>query len=182
MAPEMRSGRRTFLLGAGALVGAGVLGACSGKVYTATATGEPVSQVSIAQAQAAIDAVRAPRGLKGVTPHPTLQRVAEEQAALMAANGVVDHTPAPGETFIARLRGQNFWGAAGENLAGGPPTLAAAMTGWMNSPSHRHTLLNPDYTRFGIAITRGPQTFGNTYGTYWALAMGVNVPEGLPPR
>lgn len=142
-----------------------------------TARATPVSSVSPAEAQVALNAMRRSQNLPELIHNPVLQRVAEEQAGIMARTTVVAHTAAPEETFIKRLRRADFWGGAGENLAGGPPTLAAAIDGWMKSPAHHKVMVNPDYVQFGISIRRGAPTPTNTYGTYWALIMGVMSPE-----
>ena len=176
-------GRRAVLLGGLALVASALAGCSSHRMIMQTERADPVSSVSIPEAQAALNAVRAELGLPPLTPDPLLQVVAEEQARLMAEVGVIDHTLPNGEGFTVRLRRAGYYGAAGENLAGGAPTLASAIDGWMRSPSHRRTMVNPDYVKFGISVTRGPSTLTNTYGTYWALVMGVETPEWfVPPR
>lgn len=158
------------------------LAGCSagGAVVMQTVRATPVSSVSVAEAQAALNAMRSERGLAPLTHNVTLQRIAEEQAQIMAHTTRVAHTSEPGETLILRIRRAGFGGGAGENLAGGPPNLAAAIDGWLKSPAHHAVMVNPDYVQFGIAMTRGPSTPTNTYGTYWALLMGVKSPPGQP--
>ncbi len=173
--------RRRFLtlsaLGAGTVL----LTACSsGKMIMTTESATPVSSVSIAEATIKLNAMRAARKLPLLSHNATLQRVAEEQAQLMADTAKVEHTAAPEQTLHTRLRRAGFGGGAGENLAGGPPNLDTAIAGWLKSPSHLKTMINPDYVQFGISIRRGPSTTYNTYGTYWALLMGVRSPTGRP--
>lgn len=169
--------RRRFLTLSALGASATALAACSGSVIMTTERAEPVSSVSIADATAQLNAMRAERGLPLLSHNAILQDVAEEQARLMADNANVAHTAAPEQTLHTRLRRAGFLGAAGENLAGGPPTLATAIDGWLKSPSHRRTMVNPDYVQFGIAIERGRSTAYNTYGTYWALLMGIRTPD-----
>jgi uncharacterized protein YkwD len=45
--------------------------------------------------------------------------------------------------------------SAGENLAYGFDTSAAAVAGWMNSPGHRANILNASYTEVGFGIADG---------------------------
>ena len=45
--------------------------------------------------------------------------------------------------------------AAGENLAYGFDTSSAAVSGWMNSPSHRANLLNGTFKEVGFGIANG---------------------------
>ena len=172
--------RRRFLTLSALGAGATLLAACSGSVIMTTERAEPVSSVSIAEATEKLNAMRAERRLPLLSHNATLQKVAEEQARLMADNSTVAHTAAPEQTLHTRLRRMGFGGGAGENLAGGPPNLDTAIAGWLKSPSHNRTMVNPDYVQFGIAIERGPSTAYNTYGTYWALLMGVKSPPGRP--
>jgi len=175
-------GRRRALAGGAALLASAALAACSSHhMIMTTERADPVSTVAIPEAQAALNAVRAELGLPPLTPDPLLQVVAEQQARLMAEVGIIDHDLPNGEGFTVRLRQAGYYGAAGENLAGGAPTLASAIDGWMRSPSHRRTMVNPDYVKFGIAVTRGPSTLTNTYGTYWALVMGLETPDWFVP-
>jgi len=169
--------RRTLLTALAAMGTIAALTACSGATIARTTNESPVTGVSLAEAQAAISAVRAQHGLAPIDPNPLLQRVAQEQVGLMIQSTQIAHTAVRGETFITRLRRQNYLGAAGENLAGGSPTLSATIDGWLNSPPHRRVLLNPDYVQFGIHMARGPSTTFNTYGTYWALIMGIRPPD-----
>lgn len=170
--------RRAFVSGLALSGGAIVLSACTtSPVVMTTARATPVSSVSIAEARTALNAMRRENGLPELVHNQMLQAVAEEQAAIMARTTKVAHTAEEGQPFIERLRRAGFWGGAGENLAGGPPNLATAIDGWMKSPAHHKVMINPDYIQFGIAIKRGPSTTFNTYGTYWALIMGVRSPD-----
>lgn len=164
------------LLAAAATVGA-LSGCATAPMVMTTARAEPVSSVSPAEAREALNRMRRQNNLAELVHNPVLQRVADEQAAIMARTGVVAHTAESGQAFITRLRRQDFWGGAGENLAGGPPNLASAIEGWMRSPAHHRVMVNPDYVQFGIAMRRGQPSSNNTYGTYWALIMGVMSPE-----
>ncbi|MCD7058607.1 CAP domain-containing protein [Pelagibacterium xiamenense] len=167
--------RRRFLLISSGFAATALAGCASSYVMT-TPRATPVSYVSPSAAQAALNAMRRDEDLPEVSHNATLQAVADEQAAIMARTGNVAHTAESGEAFITRLRRQNFWGGAGENLAGGPPTLEAVIDGWMTSPTHHRVMVNPDYRQFGLAVRRGPSTANNSYGTYWALVMGVTPP------
>lgn len=173
----MNPTRRRFLLFLSASLAAAALSGCSAAPYVRTASpATPISSVSTAQALAALNVMRRNEGLPEVSHNATLQEVANEQAAIMARTGNIAHTAEAGQAFITRLRRHDFWGGAGENLAGGPPTLDAAIDGWMASPSHHKVMVNPDYQQFGLAFRRGSSTEGNTYGTYWVLVMGVTPP------
>lgn len=168
--------RRTLGLVAGFTTVFALGGCAAAPMVMTTARATPVSSVSIADARTQLNAMRRNNRLPELMHNTTLQRVADEQAGIMARTGVVAHTAEGDETFIKRLRRQDFLGGAGENLAGGPPTLEAVIDGWMKSPAHHRVMVNPDYVQFGIAVRRGQSTSTNTFGTYWALIMGVRSP------
>jgi hypothetical protein len=44
---------------------------------------------------------------------------------------------------------------AGENLARDFPDASSAVNAWMNSPSHRENILNPNYRDIGIGVVEG---------------------------
>lgn len=46
-------------------------------------------------------------------------------------------------------------GSVGENVAVGQPTASAVVQAWMNSSGHRANILNPSYTRIGVADVVG---------------------------
>lgn len=171
------SRRRVLTLFASSAAVATLSACATAPMVMTTANAQPVSSVSPAQARDALNQMRRENNLPELVHNPVLQRVADEQAEIMARNGTIAHTAESGQAFITRLRRQNFWGGAGENLAGGPPNLASAIEGWMRSPAHHRVMVNPDYVQFGIAVRRGRSTSNNTYGTYWALIMGVMSPE-----
>lgn len=171
--------RRRFLtLSALGLGAAALTGCMGGPMIMQTSRADPVSAVTIAEAAEKLNAMRSERNLPLLGHNATLQKVAEEQAQLMADTTTIAHTAAPEQTLVVRLRRAGFGGGAGENLAGGPPNLDAVIAGWLKSPSHNRTMVNPDYVQFGLALRRGPSTTYNTYGTYWALLMGVKSPPG----
>ncbi|CAF3776471.1 unnamed protein product [Rotaria socialis] len=47
------------------------------------------------------------------------------------------------------------WSAVAENVAAGQTTINQVMTTWMNSPGHRENILNGNYKRIGVGISRG---------------------------
>lgn len=169
--------RRRFLALFTAPAATAALAACTASPYVmTTARATPVSSVAPGEALAALNAMRRGEGLPEVSHNTTLQAVADEQAAIMARTGRIAHTAEDGEAFVTRLRRAGFMGGAGENLAGGPPTLSAVVEGWMRSPAHHRVMVNPDYRQFGLAVRRGAASANNTYGIYWALVMGVTPP------
>lgn len=85
-----------------------------------------------------------------------LERVAQEYADRMLAEGFYGHYGAEGEDVLARVR------AAGcrrrrvaENLARGQTTAAEVVGEWLDSPGHRDNLLDPHYRRVGFGLALG---------------------------
>lgn len=99
------------------------------------------------------------RSTNGLTPlriNNTLSSAAQAKAEHMIANNYWAHDAPDGTTpwdFIAQT-GYAYL-TAGENLAYGFNTSAGAVTGWMNSPSHRANILLPDFEEVGFGIANG---------------------------
>lgn len=51
---------------------------------------------------------------------------------------------------------------AGENLAMDFNTSEGMVSAWLNSPTHRENILNPDYTEMGLGIVKGDYTENTT--------------------
>lgn len=159
----MALGRREFFLASSGFALAALLPACP-----AGATPVPVS---VANAAAAINAVRASHGLAPLVADPLLARAAEAQAARMAARDDISHRL--GGSLRTRLRQVGYPGYGGENLSAGRASLGAVIEGWMASPGHRANLLNRRYREFGIAAARVAPSLPSRYRIYWALILGI---------
>ncbi len=101
----------------------------------------------------AMNAIRARHGVPPLRVGRALTRAARSHSADMARRGYFDHGP-----FVQRLR--SFGVRApyiGENLAYGGPALPAriVMQMWMESPSHRATLLHRRFQRVGVGVAGG---------------------------
>ncbi|AQQ54252.1 LysM peptidoglycan-binding domain-containing protein [Planococcus lenghuensis] len=107
-----------------------------------------------ADEQRSIELVNLERSKTGASPviaDEKLNRIAQVKAEDMAANHYFDHTsPTYGSPFEMAYNFGYSYQMYGENLAIGYTTPGAAMTGWMNSDSHRTNLLNPGYTQMGV--------------------------------
>lgn len=117
------------------------------------------SQAKIAFDQ--VNDIRVKNGLNALTWNSSL-----ESAALVRAREATDvwsHT---------RPDGSDWWTVDstcmyGENLARGYSDGGSAVTGWMNSPTHKANLLKSDFKTVGISIVMG--TDGKWY---WAQEFG----------
>ncbi|WP_225154860.1 CAP domain-containing protein, partial [Bradyrhizobium sp. NBAIM08] len=91
----------------------------------------PSAQVDAATARDMISAYRAKTGLPPLSLDPDLQRLAEAEAAAMAAAD----RPSRAETVKGAVVRLGFAGAEA-NLSAGYHTLAEAFSGWRESKGH----------------------------------------------
>lgn len=157
--------RRLFVAGAAAAL-------LSGCATYAPTTATPFAAVSEADMLAAVNAIRRSNGRSELRFSTTLARAARKQARDMADRDALSHNFGPGLSLRDRVRAVGYHGPVGENVAGGQRTLEDALTGWMNSASHRSTLLSEMWTTFGMAVVPGGQ--GSRYGVFWAAAFGTS--------
>lgn len=116
------------------------------------------------------NAIRSKNGLGALTREPKLEQAALFQARRMASYGKIGHDIGWGNGFVARLRQAGIRGAAAENVAVGQPNTAAVFDAWMKSPGHRRNMLDPVFTRYGLAWAT-PEA--NPKRIYWAMLYGV---------
>lgn len=128
-------------------------------MYLPLTTGS--SSVDTAAARDMISAYRRNNGVPPLAVDPDLQRLAETEAAAMAAAD----RPSRSQTVRAAVSRLGYDGADA-NLSAGYHTLAEAFSGWRDSPPHRAVMLAPEAKRMGIATAYAP---GSKYKVYWAL-------------
>jgi hypothetical protein len=107
---------------------------------------------------------RVSHGLGRVTADSTLNRIAHEQAAAMAAKDVLEHDAAG--AFSSRMAPSRA-GRAAENIAYGHESFTKTLDQWINSSGHRKNLLMQGATRVGVASAKSAKT-GRTY---WAMVI-----------
>ncbi|GHG08345.1 hypothetical protein GCM10017783_21150 [Deinococcus piscis] len=64
------------------------------------------------------------------------------------------------------------WSVTAENIAAGYPSPADVVSGWLNSPGHCHSLMNPDLRDLGVGFWKDPAP-GDKYGVYWGQVFGA---------
>lgn len=112
-----------------------------------------------------VNAERAANGLKPLKENGKLDRGAQWKAEDMDAKQYWAHYSPSGEGVGAWLRKTGYeYHNAGENLAMGFSTNEGVIAGWMNSPTHKANILDPNYTETGIGIKIG--TFGGASTTF----------------
>ncbi|MGH2618055.1 MAG: CvpA family protein, partial [Thermomicrobiales bacterium] len=101
-----------------------------------------------------INQERAGAGLAPLQPDLELAEVGRQHGRDMFELGFFSHTSPVGGSPTERLASAGFdYALSGENIALAP-TAELAHEGLMNSPPHRANILNPGFTRVGIAVLR----------------------------
>jgi len=120
-------------------------------------------------AEAQIGAIRSSHGMTPLSRDAKLEAAALEQAGYMARAGKMEHTTGWGKDFATRIRSNGIEGNAAENLAHGRMDVGKVFQMWMDSPPHRHNMLNPRYRHYGLAYVKAGK---NSDKRYWALVLG----------
>ena len=154
--------RRALLLFGGLTLVSGLVG-CAG-VPAAGGVGASASAASM------VAALRGAHGLGPLSPDRQLERAALQQAAYMARSRRMVHTTGWGKDFSSRVKGNGIEGAAAENIAEGRMDERRLFDTWMNSAPHRRNLLDPRFSRFGLAYAGDA---GRADWRYWALVLGI---------
>ena len=116
-----------------------------------------------------VNGFRAEQGLSSLTPDPQLEQAALQQAGYMASAGRMKHTTGWGKDFASRVKANGISGAAAENIAEGRMDTTRVLDTWMHSPPHRRNMLDPRFTRFGLAYVRDDR---NGDWRYWTMVLG----------
>jgi uncharacterized protein YkwD len=122
-----------------------------------TASAEPAALGN--QMVESVNQVRAEHGICPLAEDGSLDELAFERSADMAARGYFSHTTPEGLDVFAMMdqRGIGYY-TAGENLAwnthGDANAGPAALQSLLNSPPHRANLLNPAFSQIGVGVAR----------------------------
>ncbi len=105
---------------------------------------------------ALINQERQTKNLSALSLNNSLNSVASLKVNDMLAKDYFDHISPTGLTpwYWFKQIGYNY-AFAGENLAMGFTASDAVFQAWMNSPSHRDNILNPNYQEMGLAVKSG---------------------------
>lgn len=119
-----------------------------------------------AAAVAHVREIRASAGLPALSPNDRLEKAAARQAAYMARTGRMEHTTGSGRDFAARMKRDGVAAPAAENLAHGRMEQERLFAMWMASTGHRTNMLDPRFTRYGLA-----HAADDSGQRYWALVL-----------
>ena len=100
-----------------------------------------------------------------------LAKSARAHSQDMANKSYFSHVGPDGSTLVTRneAAGYGSWQELGENIAAGY-AIAAVVQGWIDSPSHCKTLMDPKYRELGAGYVYQQ---GTQYGTYWTQEFGT---------
>lgn len=105
-----------------------------------------------------INEERMKRGSRPLRVSPVLTKAAQMRAdTIMKHQNFSHQDPFEGiqlDTVLPLLKYPFSW--ASENIGMGDTTARAFVNGFMNSPSHRDNLLNPQLVETGVAVVSGP--------------------------
>jgi uncharacterized protein YkwD len=113
---------------------------------------------------------RAQDGRRALVQRPKLRRASALKGRVVASCKQFSHTPCGAAvTSSVRAAGYRF-AAFGENLfagAWGRVTARQVVAAWLQSPSHRATLLHRSFRHFGAAPVRAPALLGGVDAVVW---------------
>jgi uncharacterized protein YkwD len=88
----------------------------------------------------------------------------------MADQGYFSHISPDGTNVGDRARRDGYrWSSIGENIAAGQSSPEQVVSGWMQSPGHCSTIMNPDFTEMGAAYSVNE---ASPSGIYWTQVFG----------
>ena len=161
MHTEILPSRRRLLLGLGA-VALVPLASCR-SVLPEVDTGSASQSAS-----GHVAALRGAQGLSALVPDSLLEDAARQQAGYMAFAGKMDHTAMRGRDFVSRMKASKVPAPAAENLAHGRMDLDRLFQMWMDSDGHRRNMLDPRFSRYGLAWAADQDG-----RRYWALVLSA---------
>lgn len=148
-----------------------------------------VAQFGFEGATAAIDAGtlyslhnsnRSANGLSSLTQNSKLVSSATSKAQAMLDSDCWDHyCPAGTSPWTFFGNAGYYYIHAGENLGEGFSSSSSLMNAWMNSPTHRANVLNPDFKEIGIGFAYG-EFQGNPNNTIVVVHFGSREDSPSP--
>lgn len=121
----------------------------------------PRSQAFQKEMLAAVNEVRAKGctcGKMKMPPAPPLkwnlqlQAAAEMHANDLKQHNFIAHKGSNGSKISDRVEKSGYkWAAVGENISWGARNISSAMRGWIDSPGHCKSLMNPSFREMGAS-------------------------------
>ena len=114
------------------------------------------ANISPAEVIRLTNAQRAANGLSALSENSALNSAALAKGNDMLAKGYWAHFAPDGTSPWSFFLNFGYkYRYAGENLARDFPDASTAVNAWMNSPTHKENILNPNYKEIGIGVVEG---------------------------
>ena len=138
------------------------------------------NDVSLSDSKAAtlclLNDIRRSRGLRAFRENSRLSRASQRHTNAMTGRKFFAHGDFVGRIRSTRyLKGAHGW-TVGENIAWGSwdyATPKSIVQGWMNSPPHRHNILNGTFREIGLGVSRGAPVGGQDRAATYATDFGT---------
>jgi uncharacterized protein YkwD len=124
---------------------------------------------------------RAELGLAPLTTNSLLNEIAQRKAADMFAFNYWAHVSPSGRdpwSFFKEVGYKYIY--AGENLARDFMDSTSVVEAWMNSPTHKENIVNPNYKEIGVAVVNG--TLNGVETTLVVQVFGTSPPTTTAQR
>ncbi|HEY9905459.1 MAG TPA: CAP domain-containing protein [Candidatus Sericytochromatia bacterium] len=135
---------------------------------TLTPSPQQIAQLKRSYSTRLLALINSERQKVGVAPlslNSNLTQAALSQSKDMAMNNFFSHSGSNGSQVGDRVSATGYsWSAVAENIAAGQSTPFQVFQSWLNSPPHKQTMLNPQYTEVGFGSAYKAQS---TYKAYW---------------
>ncbi|MEO1377564.1 MAG: CAP domain-containing protein [Cyanobacteria bacterium J06635_10] len=137
----------------------------------------PTTNPLIDEVVALTNSYRIQEGLQPLTLNTNLSSAAQSHSIDMAVNDFFSHEGSNGSTSGDRAAAAGYeLPRVGENIAAGHITAEEVVRGWMNSPGHRASILNPDFQEIGVGYHYLENDTGEiNYNTYWTQSFGGSL-------
>lgn len=124
---------------------------------------------------------RAQNGLSALTTNSTLSQAAVAKGNDMLAKGYWAHFAPDGTSPWSFFLSFGYkYRYAGENLARDFSNPQTAVEAWMNSPTHRDNILNPNYRDIGIGVVEGSLSGVDTTIIVQFFGSQMNAAPSIP--
>jgi uncharacterized protein YkwD len=123
------------------------------------------------------NAFRNTNGLPSLKFNSKLAAIAQAYSQTMATQDFVAHQSLDGSQPWDRMTAGGYkWTRSAENIAAGQETPEEVVQSWINSPSHRANLLDPQLKETGVGYYFLAADTGNTnYNYYWTQEFGTSL-------
>ena len=101
-----------------------------------------------------INAIRAGYGIPALRPDAISGKAAEIYARELADRQVLSHRGLDGSRVVERYRNAGGTGLSAGEILGAGDSLDSILTAWMDSPSHRESILNPEWFSAGAGLVQ----------------------------